>query len=248
MDGFNFKRKLFHFIGFFVPGILYFDTFRDVGEWKHSSRLIVLMIILVILIGMSVIEFIRLRYEPFNEFYLKLFGKLMKKDERHRMNGVIPYMISNAFIVSFFPSQIIFLSMAFLLIGDPVAAYFGAKYGKYRFSNGKSALGVVAFIIGSSIAGFLLMLLFDNTYGESFLSYSLRGSFNGYAYLAIFIGAVSAAIAEMLSGHAWKGFLEDNLLIPVVASIVLAVLSGLFGLMDWNQLIFPLTEIFATRG
>jgi dolichol kinase len=194
---------------------------------------------------MGCIEILRLNHKDFNNFYLKYFGKIMKEAERERMNGVIPYMLSNAIIVAFFPAQIIFLSMAFLLIGDPVAAFFGASYGKYRFYNGKSLVGVAAFIIGSTIAGLILMFIFQSSYGESLFSYLKNGSFNTMAFIIIFLGGVAASLAEFFSDHALAGFLEDNLLIPIVASIVLSFLVVLFGLSNWSEIIFPITKIFS---
>ncbi len=169
----------------------------------------------------------------------------MKEAEKTRMNGVIPYMISNAFIVSFFPPQVIFLSMAYLLIGDPVAAYFGSKYGKYRFSNGKSLMGVMAFILASTLSGLMLMILFQSTYQDSLLSIFKNGEWNISGMCIVFIGAVVAGIAEFLSGHAWKGFLEDNLLIPVVSSITLTLLLVIFHHSTLLELLFPILEILS---
>jgi dolichol kinase len=245
MDGFNFHRKLFHLIGFFVPGVLFFDLFKDVSDFKYPSRAILFIIITIILIGMSVIETIRLHNDSFNQLYLKLFRRLMKKEEIHRMNGVIPYMASNLFIVSFFPSQIIFLSMAYLLIGDPVAAFFGAKYGKFRFSNGKSVLGVIAFIIGSVLAGIVLMVLFQASYGDSYLSIQKNGATDWSSIQIMILGAISASIAEFKAGHAWKGFLEDNFLIPVVASLILASLTLIYGTLPAEELFFPIVKLFS---
>jgi dolichol kinase len=247
MDGFNFNRKLFHLIGFFVPGILYFDLFKDTFSLKYSSRFFVLSLVFVVLLVMAILEYIRLNYPKFNEFYLKNFGKIMKEAEKTRMNGVIPYMLSNAFIVSFFPSQVIFLSMAYLLIGDPVAAYFGSKYGRYRFPNGKSLVGVLAFIIASTLSGIFLMYLFQSTYEESLLSIYRQSNLNYSGICIVFIGAVVAGIAEFLSGHAWKGFLEDNLLIPVVSSLTLSFLIIGFGHSTFNEIIFPIQDIFILK-
>ncbi len=244
MDGFNFNRKLFHLIGFFVPAILYFDFFRGAFDFKFASRSIVFLLVCFLLFSMSIIEVIRLNNPKFNEFYLKNFGKIMKEAERNRMNGVVPYMLSNAIIVAIFPSQIIFMSMAYLLIGDPLAAYFGSKYGKYRFSNGKSLIGVLAFVIASSIAGIILMIIFQSTYNDSLLSFYENGRTNFNGLIIIFIGAISAGIAEFLSGHAWKGFLEDNLLIPLVSSVVLTFLLIIVENKTLGELIFPINDLF----
>jgi dolichol kinase len=247
MDGFNFARKLFHWIGFFVPAVLFFDLFKDVGGLVYSSRAILLCVILLIIFFMGSIEFFRLHHSGFNEFYLSWFGSLMKEAEKNRMNGVIPYMLSNAIIVAFFPAQIIFLSMAFLLVGDPFAAYFGSKYGKYRFYNGKSLVGVVSFILASSLAGLLLMFIFQKTYGESYFSFYKSGSFHFLGFFIIILGAISAALAEFFSGHALGGLLEDNLLIPVVSSLVLALLAIFFQEIPQDQVFFPIQNLFLKK-
>lgn len=247
MDGFNFARKLFHWIGFFVPAILFFDVFQGVGDFAHSSRLILLGILLFILISMTAIEYFRLHHSGFNEFYLKLFGSLMKEAEKNRMNGVIPYMLSNSIIVAFFPAQIIFLAMAYLLVGDPFAAYFGSKYGKYRFYNGKSLVGVVSFIIASSIAGIFLMYIFHVTYGESPFSLFRFGRLHWVGIFLVIIGAISAALAEFFSGHALGGLLEDNLLIPLVSSVTLVFLSYVTGEFESQEIIFPIQEILSKK-
>jgi dolichol kinase len=133
--------------------------------------------------------------------------------------------------------------MAYLLIGDPVAAFFGSKYGRYRFSNGKSLMGVMAFIIASTLSGFILMILFQSTYQDSLLSLYRNGDWNISGMWIIFIGAIVAGTAEFLSGHAWKGFLEDNLLIPVVSSITLTLLLVLFHHSKFQELLFPILDI-----
>lgn len=197
---------------------------------------------------MGGIEVIRLNYSPFNNFYLDNFGKLMKEAEKTRMNGVIPYMLSNAIVVAFFPSEIIFLSMAYLLIGDPVAAYFGSKYGKYRFYNGKSLIGVISFVIASCIAGILLMWLFGSVNRSYPLTLFKEGNLNLSGIIIIFLGSVSAGLAEFLSGHALGGFLEDNLLIPLISSIVTTILIGYFFNFEISSLLFDFSNLFLKNG
>lgn len=248
MEKFNFNRKLFHLIGFFVPGILFFDLFKGAFQLQFASRTIVFFLIIVILFIMSLLEILRLNHEGFNNFYLNNFGAIMKEAEKTRMNGVVPYMLSNAFIVAFFPSEIIFLSMAYLLIGDPVAAYFGSKYGKIRFYNGKSLVGVLSFIIASSVAGVLLMIMFESTNSEYPLSILLDNVLNLRGMFIVFLGAIFAGLAEFLSGHAWKGFLEDNLLIPVVSSIVTTLSLSLLFNMPLNSLLFHSSNLFLKVG
>ncbi len=244
MDGFNFSRKLFHWLGFFVPALLYFNLFEGLFGLQYASRALLFCLIGLILLGLGTVEIVRLNVPAVNNFYISIFGNIMKEAEKQRMNGVIPYMLSNAFIVAFFPPQIIFLSMSFLLVGDPTAAFFGSKYGKYRFYNGKSFIGVFAFFVASILSGLLLMGIFQATYGESPFSFYKQSGFNFVALVIISIGALSAALAEFFSGHALAGLLEDNLLIPVVSAIFLGLFSGLFGEIPSSEIIFPIQNLF----
>lgn len=248
MEKFNFSRKLFHLIGFFVPAILFFDMFRGSFHLVYASRTLLFICIVFIILFMGSIEIVRLNYQPFNNFYLNNFGKLMKEAEKNRMNGVIPYMLSNAIVVAFFPSEIIFLSMAYLLIGDPVAAFFGSKYGKYRFYNGKSLVGVVSFVTASTISGIALMGLFGTVNQEYPLTLFKEGAINFSGLLIIFLGSISAGVAEFLSGHALGGFLEDNLLIPLVSSSITTLLISYSYNISIDNLLFDYTNLFLQTG
>ena len=79
----------------------------------------------------------------------------------------------------------------FLLFGDTAAAYFGGKYGKYRFYNGKSLVGVLGAIIGGFIAVSIFMLLHSAFYsGNSAIVYYNESGANWSVIFIYFSGSI----------------------------------------------------------
>ncbi|MBP9165007.1 MAG: dolichol kinase, partial [Leptospiraceae bacterium] len=153
-------------------------------------------------------------------------------------------MLSNAIVVLFFPPEFYFFAVGFLLIGDPVAAFFGANYGKYRFYNGKSLVGVVSFIIAACLVGLLFMLIFQNTKEGSLFALFTQNGLNYKALIAVLLSAIVSGLTEFFSGHAWNGFLDDNLTIPLAAAFTLAVAFVLLFGINVNEIFFPVMDLY----
>ena len=243
MSGFNYKRKLFHLLGFILPFFYYIDIFQGAYGLVNASRAIIFIILIIQVALLSSIEFLRLHNESFKSWFFKSFGMIMKEGESNRMNATVPYLFSNALVVLFFPPEFFFLAVGYLLIGDPVAAYFGSKYGKYRFYNGKSLVGILSFITASILVGVFFLNLFANTNQNSILSFYKNGSINLTALLAVVISSICAGLAEFFSAHAWNGFLDDNLTIPLAAAFSLALVFLISG-TDFYFIFFPINELF----
>lgn len=241
--GFNYKRKLFHLLGFILPALYYFDLFKGSFNLVNASRAIIFSILIGQVLLLSLTEILRLNHEGFKTWFYKYFGMIMKEEEQNRMNATIPYLLANAIVVLLFPAEIFFISVGFLLIGDPVAAYFGSKYGKYRFYNGKSLVGIIAFIFASIFVGLFFMILFSSD-KESFFSITLNHEFNLKAFISISLSGIIAALAEFFSGHGLKGFLDDNLMIPLSSAFSLSfLLVYVFGFQA-NQIFFEVKNLY----
>ena len=244
MGQFNYFRKMWHLLGFIFPILLYFDVFKGAFGLVHASRVIVLTGIFSFTILVIIGEVIRFSGEAGNKLFMSMFGKIMKIEESHNLNATIPFMISNFLVVLFFPSEIVFLSMIFLLIGDPAAAFFGSKYGKVKFYNGKSLAGLIGFIDSSIIAGFLLLYIISITKSESsFALYNYLHALNVNAVIMVIVGAIAASLTEFFSGHSWKGVLDDNLTIPIVAAIAMIITQVVLTNSNFNNAIFPVGEL-----
>ncbi|MEM7184872.1 MAG: dolichol kinase [Spirochaetota bacterium] len=248
MEKFNYYRKAWHLLGFITPIIFYFDLLKGSFGLVHASRAIIFTTIAAFLLILIVTDTLRLKNKAFGEFYWKVFGKMMKEKEKERLNGTLPYMLSNAFVVLLFPPEIAFLAIMYLLIGDPSAAFFGSKFGSYRFYNGKSLVGVVSFILSTILGGIILTYVFYQTNPQSIFALFKNGGVSITIIVTIALGSVTAGLVEFFSGHAWKGILDDNLTIPVSSAIVVAMASIYLLSASSEQILFPLGQLYSVSN
>ncbi|PKA04673.1 dolichol kinase, partial [Leptospira ellisii] len=129
---FNYARKLWHLLGLIVPVCYYMDVFHGAFGLTNATRAVVSAALLVCLAIILLVEFLRFRFAAFQGFFLSVAGILLKEEEKDRLNGTLPYFLSCAFVVFLFPPEISILSMLFLVIGDPTAAWVGTFYGRRK--------------------------------------------------------------------------------------------------------------------
>lgn len=245
MGSFNYYRKSWHLLGFIIPLIYYYDIFNGVFGLANATRAIIFTFLLAFILILILVDFIRLRVESFNRLFFKVFSLLLKEEESERMNATLPYMVANAIVVLLFPAEIYFLSMAFLLIGDPFAAFFGSKYGNLRFSNGKSLVGIIAFVLSSFLVGLFLLYFFSLIDQTSVFSLFHNDKLNILAFALLCLGSVSAGLAEFFSGHGLGGFLDDNLTIPLVSAMIMVLCAILVFNIESDLLFFDPIEIYS---
>ncbi|WCL48026.1 dolichol kinase [Leptospira sp. GIMC2001] len=245
---FNFLRKGWHLLGLFIPLALYIDLFDGTFDKLHATRMIIVIGLIISLILLVLLEYLRFKSQAFSELFWKIFGAIMKEGERKNMNATIPYFTANMFVILLFPPELAILSLAFLVIGDPFAAYIGSNYGKNRFYNGKSLEGIIAFIISASIFGLMLILVYSIHHPETPYSFfGVSGEFQFSSIIILFTGTIIAGITEFFSSTAWKGFLDDNLLIPIVSVIAMGlVTTWVFG-FPMDSILFDPMTLFDNR-
>jgi dolichol kinase len=140
---------------------------------------------------------------------LRHFGA--RPNEMHEVNGITWYVtgLAATSLIGFFvgpePCIVGVLTLGF---GDPAAAWFGRRFGRVRLPNGKSAEGFVAFVLASVSVNWV------------FLSSLRRGA---VSFPGIVLGSLSGAVAEVVCPGE-QSLLNDNVLIPVVASVMCALL------------------------
>tara|TARA_Y100000310_G_scaffold313860_1_gene362685 strand:+ start:5556 stop:6122 length:567 start_codon:yes stop_codon:yes gene_type:complete len=110
--------------------------------------------------------------------------------------GPIFFMIGSIIVLYFFPLKIALASMVMLTIGDAMSHIFGKLLSKRTYKHLKSVEGTIAGILFS----FLGALLFVD----------------------VVLALVGSLITMGLEGVKFK--IEDNLYIPIVASIVMSLL------------------------
>lgn len=209
-------------LGLVFPVILYFDLFQFIQpQSPHATRIVSLGLLLVLFLLFLVSDLLRFFAPDFNRIYHRILNRLMKKEETHRFTATVPYFLATVILFLFFSKSAIMVASIFLILGDTAAAYFGGKYGKSRLPNGKSLAGGIAFVF----CGFLfssLFLLLHTWGGGSSLSLSISGEIRWTVLLAVFLGSLLAALAELITIPALMGLIDDNMLVP---------LGGALGLM-----------------
>lgn len=234
MAAFNFQRKIIHAAGVLIPLTIYFDLFDFFLPpiFEDNTRSISFILLFLFTLTLALIEFLRLRYSSVQHYYLRFLENILKPEERHEVAAALPYFASLTLVIAVFPRDLAALSMIFLTLGDPTAAYFGSYYGNMRF-RGKSLEGFIAGVTISLMAGILLSFFHidSSSLHEAILPSGFPDSF-----YVIGAGAVTAFLAELFT----RGrFLDDNILVPLSGVIVMTWLSAWFSGVPVHELLYP---------
>ncbi|MCX7631842.1 MAG: hypothetical protein N2Z22_00765 [Turneriella sp.] len=225
-DKFNFARKLFHLVGLIIPIGYFFRWLDPISPWlfRETTRSLIFWITGIITILLLIIEFLRFRWQFWQNLFVKVAGRLLKEKELNKMHGSVPYLLALCLVVGFFPRDIAILSILFLSFGDPAAALVGGRFGTIRFFNGKSLQGTLGGIAGAFIAGTIFLILLTATGSVTdYLLWDGRGA-RLENWLMLGCGAITAFVVEFFS-H--EGFFDDNLTIPVASSLAMVAVHAL---------------------
>lgn len=147
------------------------------------------------------IDVVRLEHKTSKRVFLNLVGILLRKHEIDNFTGATYMMISALLCIAFFPAEIAVGSLAFLAIGDTLAALVGIPLGKRKILNtAKSLEGSLACFIGCFIFGLFFL--------------------NPVVALA---GAFIATVAEFS-----RIPVDDNLKIPIASGLAMSLVNMFF--------------------
>lgn len=192
------------------------------------------------LIPIAATDWLRHRYAPFNRFYVKVLGALMRESEYSGWNGVIWYLLGAWIVLYGFPKDVGIMSVLLLSWCDTAASTFGRLWGRYtpRLRRGKSLAGsTAAFLVGVGTSYFFYNWLVP-TFGpypgdEGFLftgALSLPKAITDAVGLSKEQATITGSLALGVMGL-WSGFVasasevvdifgwDDNLTIPVLSGI-----------------------------
>lgn len=195
----HFERKFYHF----MMGMICFSLYAFFVNRETA-------ILLLALIGgpLVVLDFLRLKNPEMNDVALRLFGKIMRREELRSVSGNSFFVIGLLVIVAVFPKPIVLLSVLYLAIGDPIAAVVGSLYGRHKLIGKKSLEGALANWLCTSFASFLM--------GFAYFGFSVEKSF----VLAV-VGGSASVLAELLPAP-----IDDNFTIPVASALLLSIFSS----------------------
>lgn len=244
-DKFNYARKFFHLIGLVIPIGYFFHWLDGISPWqfKETTRSVIFWITGIITVFFLIIEFLRFRFKFWQDAFVKVAGPMLKGKEMDKMHGSVPYILALCLAVGFFPRDIAILSILFLTFNDPAAALVGGKFGTIRFYNGKSLQGTLGGMAGAFLAGLAFLIMISAAQIPSNYVLWDQAGIRLENWLTLFIGSVAALLIEFVS-H--EGFLDDNLTIPVGASLVMMMSHSLATGFSLLSYLYPITDLLRT--
>lgn len=195
------SRKLWHCVGICAMAMVY-NQFGSRVSW----------IALLILAGFFIPLDILRQYQPgLNRATVRLFGRVMRKYEYNAVSGMTYLYFGVMILLLIGNAHIITLTLLFLAFGDPIASFFGIRYGKDRILANKTLQGTMAaFAVCTIISG--IYYYFNNLMTERLL-------------IVAPISGLIGALAELLP----IGKLDDNFTFPVVCAVLLLALFTVYG-------------------
>ncbi|MFH1548332.1 MAG: hypothetical protein ABID32_03350, partial [Candidatus Omnitrophota bacterium] len=143
----------------------------------------------------------------FNKWAFKHLNPLFKPKEKSHLVGTTYFLLGTLIAVIFAPKYIAILSLTFLAISDVAAAFVGERCGRIKIFNNKTLEGSTAFFLTALLIGIVFMQL------------PLMRT-EGLNLQLILWGSLTATLVELFS---YK--VDDNLSIPVIASLVMTILA-----------------------
>jgi len=183
-------RKAIHFSLILLP-----LGYRYLVNYDKKITLFVLITLLVLAL---LIEIFRMRHPTFKRIFFDIFGLMLRNREYHDFTSATYMLISVTICIAAFPADIAFAAIAFLAIGDTLAALVGVQFGKRKLSRaGKSLEGSLACFAGAFVFGMFFL--------QPIIAFS---------------GALAAALAELAPMR-----FDDNLKVPIISGIVMLAVN-----------------------
>ncbi len=209
-------RKLLHLFALLMPGGIYFLP-------KFGIPWYVPIIILAILfVGSVVVENLRRINPKVQEIFNKSVGLMLRKEEEEKITGST-WVIGSAFVCSIIfrnNAWIAFIALTLFVLGDAVAALVGMSIGKIKIGK-KSLEGSTACFCLCMI---FLCCVFPLIPGLIPLP---GGRLPFYVSTAT---SLTITVFELIPLHITpKIVINDNLAVPIIAGLLLHLLTASFG-------------------
>lgn len=200
-DDIHLARRLWHFLGVLVIFTLYWFVSPSLAIWLS--------------VGMSSFmigfDWARLRNPRLGRFFQWLFNPVLRESEKKKFAASTGMMAGVTVIICIFPKPVVLLSLLFLAFADPLASYFGIRFGKDKLIGNKSLQG--------SLAAFAACFLLSLGY------FSYMDLMTERLFIACLLAGLIGALSELVP--IWK--LDDNFVFPVMSAVLLTGLYYVFG-------------------
>ncbi len=150
-------------------------------------------------------DYLRMRFAFFQKIVLFFMRPFMREEEKKHFTG-LSYMLAGFWILFLFCSEeVVTLSLLFVMLGDPIASWFGSKYGRDKIGD-------------KSLQGFMACFAICFLISVGFLYYT-NFSADRLLYVALFAGLIGG-VAELIQIPK----VDDNFSMPVISGILLSLL------------------------
>jgi dolichol kinase len=182
-------RKTTHMGALAIPGGYYL---------LELSRAEMLYIMVPLALAMVFIDISRLRQWSFwNSFACKIGGRMVRgHEDAGDFTGATYILLSVCCTVALYDKPIAIAALAFIIVGDTLAALIGRKLGRHRFGR-KSVEGSLGCLAGTVIVALLTP---------------------GIGLTVGLIGAVVATVVEALSTR-----IDDNVTVPILSGLAMTL-------------------------
>lgn len=159
-------------------------------------------------------DLLRVKVPTCNRIFNNLFKIVLRKSEANNFAGTTYLLTGVAIIVSIFSHSVVALSILFVAFADPIASYFGIKYGRTKIMGGSKSLE-------GFLAGFVVCAM---------LTFGFISSYNLPMTLWVLI-ALAAGLIGALAELVPVGSVDDNFTMPIISAIGLHFLFTLSALL-----------------
>lgn len=196
-------RKIWHITGVLALFLGYYTLPLFVSK----------IIILVLFLLCAGLDIYRLRNNNFNVLVTHYLRPIMRQSEINSLAGTTYLIAGVAILIYVFDPVITQLSLIFLAFADPIASYFGIRFGREKIWGEKTLQGFLAAFGVCAICSFLFLFIHD---------YNLWR-----AVVVSVIGGLIGSLAELIP----VAKLDDNLTIPVASGLGLSLVFYIFGFL-----------------
>lgn len=222
-------RKLYHMLSGTIAAYL----FLYVLDRKQTIVLVALLTIFVF-----TIDVLRLRIHDLNRHIHKIMGGVMRREETKNLSAQTFYMLGLLWLAIGFSKPIAVHSLLILAWMDPVAGFFGLRFGKTVWRSAipaqvslPSAEGVLRQkTIEGSFAGFIAAFLAGMVaWTGRWASFPLENGALWPTPLQVLILSVVGALVSV-AAEAWPSQWDDNIMIPFWTSLAIWASTQIMGI------------------
>ncbi len=236
------KRKLFHLSGIFIPIIIFIDGLDhpSITYFIDNTRTFSFITLSFLTITITLLDFARVKTGFLQGLFVKMAKYLVKPKEMYQMSSVPPFLLSSTIVVAFFPKEIIVMAMLCLLIGDPMASLMGTRYGKTILYKGRTLLGTLSGITASFISCAIFLSFVTYNSQTLFILWNAQGIYLN-TWFMILGGIIVGFILELVGGEGI--FLDDNMLITLSVPMTMVLIWSTLENQAFGKYIFSLHEL-----